>query len=55
MIRGTIQAPPSGELVALGPDHPVTGGYPVLALLDDVSTDALFMLPVGREITLRIE
>ncbi|MBX7192723.1 MAG: urea amidolyase family protein [Sandaracinaceae bacterium] len=55
MIRGAIQAPPSGELVALGPDHPVTGGYPVLALLDDVSTDALFMLPVGREITLRIE
>jgi allophanate hydrolase subunit 2 len=31
MVRGAIQVTPSGELVALGPDHPVTGGYPVIA------------------------
>lgn len=31
MVRGAIQVPPSGMPVVLGPDHPTTGGYPVLA------------------------
>jgi 5-oxoprolinase (ATP-hydrolysing) subunit C len=31
MVRGAIQVPPSGELIVLGPDHPTTGGYPVIA------------------------
>jgi allophanate hydrolase subunit 2 len=31
MFRGAIQVPPSGELIVLGPDHPTTGGYPVVA------------------------
>jgi biotin-dependent carboxylase-like uncharacterized protein len=31
MVRGAIQVPPSGMAVVLGPDHPTTGGYPVLA------------------------
>jgi allophanate hydrolase subunit 2 len=33
MIRGAIQVPASGEPIVLGPDHPVTGGYPVLAVV----------------------
>lgn len=31
MVRGAIQVPASGELIVLGPDHPTTGGYPVIA------------------------
>ena len=31
MARGAIQVPSSGELIVLGPDHPTTGGYPVVA------------------------
>ncbi len=31
MVRGAIQVPASGEAIVLGPDHPTTGGYPVLA------------------------
>jgi allophanate hydrolase subunit 2 len=31
MVRGAIQVPLSGEAIVLGPDHPTTGGYPVLA------------------------
>jgi allophanate hydrolase subunit 2 len=31
MVRGAIQVPPSGGPIVLGPDHPTTGGYPVLA------------------------
>jgi KipI family sensor histidine kinase inhibitor len=35
MVRGAIQLPPDGQPVVLGPDHPVTGGYPVIAVLAD--------------------
>jgi allophanate hydrolase subunit 2 len=37
MLRGAIQVTPSGELLVLGPDHPTTGGYPVIAVI--VATD----------------
>lgn len=33
MVLGAVQVPPSGELVVFGPDHPITGGYPVLAVV----------------------
>ncbi|MBN8614164.1 MAG: carboxyltransferase domain-containing protein [Deltaproteobacteria bacterium] len=55
MIAGAIQAPPSGELIVLGPEHPVTGGYPVIGVLDPDALDVLFATPLGREVTLEIE
>jgi len=33
MVRGALQVPGSGEVIVLGPDHPTTGGYPVLAVV----------------------
>lgn len=54
-LCGAIQAPPSGELVVLGPDHPVTGGYPVVGLLPAAAQEALFAQPVGARVRLRIE
>lgn len=33
MVRGAIQVPRSGEPIVLGPDHPTTGGYPVVAVV----------------------
>lgn len=33
MVRGAIEVTPDGGLIALGPDHPVTGGYPVIAVV----------------------
>jgi biotin-dependent carboxylase-like uncharacterized protein len=32
-VRGAIQLPSSGLPVILGPDHPTTGGYPVIAVV----------------------
>ncbi|MGI6879352.1 5-oxoprolinase/urea amidolyase family protein [Microbacterium sp. gxy059] len=42
VVRGSLQVPPSGEPVLFGPDHPVTGGYPVIAVVvaDDLSRAA---------------
>jgi biotin-dependent carboxylase-like uncharacterized protein len=34
MVRGAIQVTPDGSVIVLGPDHPTTGGYPVIAVLD---------------------
>lgn len=33
MVAGSLQAPPSGRLTLFLADHPVTGGYPVIAVV----------------------
>lgn len=52
-LRGAIQVPPGGQPVILGPDHPVTGGYPVAGVLIDADTDALAQLRPGQPVRLR--
>jgi biotin-dependent carboxylase-like uncharacterized protein len=39
VVTGAIQVTPSGRPILLGPDHPTTGGYPVIAVVcaDDVA------------------
>lgn len=51
MIRGAIQVPASGEPIVLGPDHPTTGGYPVLATVIRSDLGALMGRPVGAGVT----
>ncbi len=52
MVRGAVQVPPDGRPVILGPDHPVTGGYPVIAVVADADTDALAQLRPGQPLRL---
>jgi allophanate hydrolase subunit 2 len=35
VLTGSVQVPPDGQPVIFLNDHPVTGGYPVLAVLTD--------------------
>lgn len=51
--RGAIQVPPSGQPVILGPDHPVTGGYPVIGVVADGDTDKLAQVRPGQRVRLR--
>ncbi len=51
MIPGAVELTPSG-LVVLGPDHPTTGGYPVVAILARATLDYLMALPIGASIQL---
>ncbi len=53
LVRGAIQAPPGGQLVVFGPDHPTTGGYPVVGVLTPESVDALAQKRPGERVTLR--
>ena len=48
MMRGAIQVPPDGAPVMLGPDHPVTGGYPVVAVTVRSSVDAAAQFTPGQ-------
>lgn len=52
-LRGAIQVPPNGLPVILGPDHPVTGGYPVIGVVVDADTDKLAQLRPGQSVRLR--
>lgn len=48
MVRGAIQVPRDGNPVVFGPDHPVTGGYPVIGVLDEESADRCAQLVPGQ-------
>lgn len=52
-LRGSIQVPADGQPVVLGPDHPVTGGYPVIAVVVDAHTDWLAQARPGRILRFR--
>lgn len=50
--RGAIQVPPNGLPVILGPDHPVTGGYPVIGVLIDEDIDKAAQVRPGQHVRL---
>lgn len=50
LIRGAIQVPASGQPLIFLPDHPVTGGYPVLAVLTPAAADHAAQLRPGETI-----
>jgi biotin-dependent carboxylase-like uncharacterized protein len=54
MVRGAVQVPPSGRPTILLADHPVTGGYPVLAVLVDEDVDRLAQLRPGDAVSLHV-
>ena len=54
MVPGAIQVSPDGAPTILAVDHPVTGGYPVIAVLTDESLDALAQLRPGQGIRFRL-
>ncbi|THJ05946.1 biotin-dependent carboxyltransferase family protein, partial [Nocardioides sp.] len=52
-LRGAIQLPPGGAPVVFGPDHPVTGGYPVIGVVVSADTDRLAQLRPGETVRFR--
>ncbi|MDP7704362.1 5-oxoprolinase/urea amidolyase family protein [Mycobacterium sp. TY815] len=50
--RGAIQVPPNGLPVILGPDHPVTGGYPVIGVVVDEDIDKAAQVRPGQHVRL---
>ena len=51
--RGAVQVPPSGEPVLFLADHPVTGGYPVVAVVVDADVDKAAQVRPGQLVRFR--
>jgi biotin-dependent carboxylase-like uncharacterized protein len=49
-LPGALQVPPDGRPILFGPDAPVTGGYPVIAVVHDDDLDAAGQLRPGDPI-----
>jgi biotin-dependent carboxylase-like uncharacterized protein len=54
MELGSLQVPPEGYPVVFLADHPVTGGYPVVAVLADESIDRAAQLRPGDAVRIRL-
>jgi KipI family sensor histidine kinase inhibitor len=54
MVRGAIQVPPGGEPVVFLADHPVTGGYPVVAVVVDADVDRAAQVRPGQSVRFRL-
>ena len=53
MIPGAVQLPPGGQPIVLGPDCGVTGGYPVVGVVDQVGLGLLAQLRPGERFRFR--
>ena len=54
VVRGAIQVPPSGAPVIFMADHPVTGGYPVVAVLVSDDSDRAAQSVPGQHIRIAL-
>jgi 5-oxoprolinase (ATP-hydrolysing) subunit C len=47
MVLGAIEVPRDGKPIVLGPEHPTTGGYPVVAVVARADLGRLFSIRLG--------
>ena len=47
LVAGAIQVPPDGQPVVMLADHPTTGGYPVIGVVDEGDLAAARPAPAG--------
>jgi KipI family sensor histidine kinase inhibitor len=53
-VRGALQVPASGQPVLFLADHPLTGGYPVIANVASYHLDLAGQIPVGAKIRFNV-
>ncbi|HEX2685353.1 MAG TPA: biotin-dependent carboxyltransferase family protein [Kofleriaceae bacterium] len=47
MVIGAVEVPRDGKPIVLGPEHPTTGGYPVIAVVATADLGRLFSIRLG--------
>lgn len=55
VVTGSLQVPPSGEPVLFLADHPVTGGYPIIAVVREEDLALAAQAPPGARLRIRLE
>lgn len=53
MVCGAIEVPGDGMPVVLGPEHPTTGGYPVIAVIAQADLGRFFAIRLGGTVRFR--
>jgi len=51
VVAGTIQVPPSGQPIVLAADHPVTGGYPRIAVVATIDLPRIAQAFLGAPLS----
>jgi allophanate hydrolase subunit 2 len=51
IVLGAVQVPPDGQPVVFLADHPTTGGYPVVAVVDETDLWQCAQLRPGEPVT----
>ncbi len=49
-MAGSIQIPPSGEAIIMLADHPTTGGYPVVGVVEESALGLVAQLRPGAQV-----
>jgi len=55
LVLGAVQIPPSGQPVLFLADHPVTGGYPVIAVVRTADVDRAAQLRPGQLLRFQVD
>jgi allophanate hydrolase subunit 2 len=50
MVRGAIEVPRDGQPIVLGPEHPTTGGYPLIGVMASDDLGLFFAVPPGESV-----
>jgi biotin-dependent carboxylase-like uncharacterized protein len=54
LVIGAIEVPRDGQPIVLGPEHPTTGGYPVIGVVARDDLGRLFARPFGTAVRFRL-
>jgi allophanate hydrolase subunit 2 len=54
MVLGAIEVPRDGVPIVLGPEHPTTGGYPIVGVIASSDLDAFHSIPLGGRVRFRV-
>jgi allophanate hydrolase subunit 2 len=54
LAEGSLQVPPNGRPIVMLADHPVTGGYPVIAVLTETAIAAAAQARPGDQVRFRV-
>lgn len=54
MVIGALEVPRDGQPIVLGPEHPTTGGYPILAVIATERLGRFFAIPLGGSVRFRL-
>jgi biotin-dependent carboxylase-like uncharacterized protein len=50
MVRGALEVPRDGQPIVLGPEHPTTGGYPIVAVIENAELDRFHAIRLGGSV-----